>query len=38
MDAKDIIKEIVWYETCEDKTIAMSTKRYKYLKTKLEEE
>lgn len=38
MGTNDIIKELVWYETCEDKTIAMSTKRYKYLKKKLEEE
>lgn len=29
-------KEINWYENCEDKTIAMSTNRYKEYKTELE--
>tara|TARA_R100000278_G_scaffold119793_1_gene101521 strand:+ start:381 stop:500 length:120 start_codon:yes stop_codon:yes gene_type:complete len=32
--SEEEIKEIKWYETCEDKTIAMSTARYKYLKEK----
>ena len=36
--SEEEIKEIKWYETCKDKTIAMSTARYKYLKTKLKEE
>ena len=35
MDIKEIKEEIKWMETCEDKTIAMSTDRYKNLKEQL---